>query len=408
VPVAAPAAAGALSARARALAPSPTMAFDARAKAMLAQGRDLINLTAGEPDFPTVPAAAEAAIEAIRAGFTHYTEAAGIRPLREAIAAKLHRDNGLQYAAEEIAVTTGAKFALYAAFQVLCDPGDEVLVPSPYWVSYPEQAKLAGAVPVFVEAAEADGFIPRAQQLEGRITARTKVLVLNSPCNPTGAVIPQDELARIGQLVLRHPRLYVLSDEIYEKMVYGGARHGSIAALDAELRRRTVTINGFSKAYAMTGWRLGYAAADREIARAIGNLLSQTTSNVTSVAQRAALGALDGTEGEVAAMVAEFARRREHVLGRLAAMPHVRLQPPRGAFYVFPNLRTALGLRSPGGQLLRDVDTLALRLMEEAGLATVPGSGFGTAEHIRISYAAALPMLQAGLDRLEAFLRALA
>jgi aspartate aminotransferase len=383
------------------------MAFDARAKQLLAQGRDLINLTAGEPDFPTVDAAAEAAVVAIREGFTRYTEAAGIRPLREAIAAKLWRENGVQYAAEEIAVTPGAKFALYAAMQVLCDPGDEVLIPSPYWVSYPEQAKLAGAVPVFVPTDEAAGFVVRAEAVAERLTPRSKLLVLNSPCNPTGAVVPPEELARIGEVVLRHPRLYVLSDEIYEKMVYDGARHVSIAALDPELRRRTVTVNGFSKAYAMTGWRVGYTAAEREVARAIAHLLSQTTSNITSVAQRAALGALQGTESAVAAMVAEFARRRAYVLERLGRMPLVHLAPPAGAFYVFPNVAAALGRRSAGGALLDTVDTFAIRLMEEAGLALVPGSGFGAPQHVRLSYAASLRELQEGCDRLEAFLRGL-
>ena len=383
------------------------MAFDARAKALLAEGRDLINLTAGEPDFRTVPQAEEAAVAAIRDGFTHYTEAVGVRPLREAIAAKLRRENGIEYAAEEIAVTTGAKFALYAAMQVLCDPGDEVLVPSPYWVSYPEQAKLAGATPVFVPTQEDDGFVLRADALRRHLSARTRLLILNSPCNPTGAVIPPDELGRIGDLVLGHPNLFVLSDEIYEKMLYGAARQGSIAALAPELRRRTVTINGFSKAYAMTGWRLGYTAADRPVAGAIANLLSQTTSNVTSVAQRAAQGALQGTEAAVGAMVAEFAQRRAYVLQRLAAVPGLRLAPPGGAFYVFPNVAAFLGRRTPGGRMLSDVDTLALGLLEEGGLATVPGSGFGTTEHIRISYAASRESLRAGLDRLEAYLGAL-
>ncbi len=383
------------------------MAFDARAKQLAAEGRDLINLTAGEPDFPTVRKAADAAVAAVRAGFTYYTEAAGIRPLREAIAAKLLRDNGLTYAPEEIAVTPGAKFGLYAAMQVLLDPGDEVLVPAPYWVSYPEQARLAGASPVFVPTAESDGFVLRAATIAERITPRTKLLVLNSPCNPTGAVIPPEELRRIAEVVLRHPRLYVLSDEIYEKMVYDGARHASIAALDPELRRRTITVNGFSKAYSMTGWRVGYTAADRPVARAIAHLLSQTTSNITSVAQKAALGALDDTEAEVAAMVAEFARRRSYVLQRFTTMPLVRLTAPGGAFYVFPNVEAALGRHSPGGVPLMDADAFSLRLMEEGGLASVPGSGFGAPGFIRLSYAAAMDRLQTGCDRLESFLRAL-
>jgi len=401
----APAAVSPVSARARGLSPSPTMAFDARAKALKAEGRDLVNLTAGEPDFPTVPKAAAAAVQAIADGFTYYTEAVGIRPLREAVAAKLLRDNRLQYAPEEIAVTPGAKFALYAAMQVLLDPGDEVLIGSPYWVSYPEQAKLAGAVPVLVPTTAEDGFVLRAADIERRLSPRSKLLVLNSPCNPTGAVIPPEELAAIGEVVLRHPRLYILSDEIYEKMVYGGARHESIAALSPELRRRTVTINGFSKAYSMTGWRIGYTAADREIARAIAHLLSQTTSNITSVAQKAALAALDGTDGEVAAMVAEFGRRREYVLDRLGKMPFVHCPPPGGAFYVFPHVAEALGRTTAAGSPLPDVDAFAACLMEEGGLAVVPGTGFGVDGYIRISYAAGLQTLTDACDRLEAFLR---
>ncbi len=405
VPV--PPAADPLSQRARGLQPSPTMAFDARAKALLAAGRDLVNLTAGEPDFPTVPCAAAAAAQAIADGFTRYTEAVGIRPLREAIAAKLATDNRLTYAPEEIAVTCGAKFALYAAMQVLCDPGDEVLIATPYWVSYPEQAKLAGAVPVFVPTSAEDGFILRAAALESRLTARSKLVVVNSPCNPTGAVIPPEELAAIGEVILRHPRLHVLSDEIYEKMVYGGARHGSLAALDAELRRRTVTINGLSKAYAMTGWRVGYTAADRRIAVAIAHLLSQTTSNITSVAQRAALAALAEGADAAEAMVQEFARRRAYVLDRLAAMPGVSCVSPGGAFYVFPHVAGVVGRQTSQGTRLGDVDAFAVALMEEAGLGVVPGSGFGAPGHIRLSYAAALPTLRAGCDRLDGFLRAL-
>ncbi len=396
-----------ISQRARGLSPSPTMAVDARAKALQAEGRDLVNLSAGEPDFPTVPQASRAAVEAVRANFTRYTEAAGIRPLREAIAAKLERENGIRYAPEEIAVTPGAKYALYAAMQVLVDPGDEVLIPSPFWVSYPEQVKLAGGVPVFVPTREEDAFVPRARAIAEAIPPRTKLLVLNSPCNPTGAVIPPEELAAIAEVVLRHPRLHVLSDEIYEKMVYDGARHASLAALDEEVRRRTVTINGFSKAFSMTGWRVGYTAAERPVARAIASLLSQTTSNVTSIAQKAALAALESAEAEVAEMVREFGRRRAFVLERLSRMPRTRCVPPGGAFYVFPNMQQALGLRLPGGRELRDVDALGLALLEEAGLAAVPGSGFGAPVNLRLSYAASIETLARGCDRLEQFLRSL-
>lgn len=398
---------GPLSTRARGLTPSPTMAMDARAKELQAQGRDLVNLTAGEPDFPTAMVAADAAVRAIRSGLTHYTAATGVLELRQAIADKLRGDNGLEYTAEQIAVTPGAKYALFAAMQVLCDPGDEVLIGAPYWVSYPEQARLAGASPVFVPTCEEDGFVLRASAIEARVTPRSKLLILNSPCNPTGAVIPPEEIAAIGEMVLRHPRLYVLSDEIYEKLVYGGARHTSIAGLDPELQRRTVTINGLSKAYAMTGWRLGYTAAARDVARAIAHFLSQTTSNVTSVAQYAAIAALTSAADDVTRMVAEFARRRSYVLERLATMPYTRCTPPGGAFYVFPDVRGALGRRTAAGSAIPDIDALALLLMEEAGLAVVPGTGFGATDHVRLSYAAGLDTLKAGCDRLDAFLRGL-
>jgi aspartate/methionine/tyrosine aminotransferase len=383
------------------------MATDARAKELQAQGRDLINLTAGEPDFATVPAAVAAARRAIDEGFTHYTAATGILELRRAICDKLQAENGLQYAPEQIAVTPGAKFALYAAMQVLCDPGDEVLIASPYWVSYPEQARLAGARPVFVPTREEDGFVLRAAAIEPFLGPRSRLLVLNSPCNPTGAVIPPRELAAIGDLVLRWPRVHVLADEIYEKMVYDGQRHVSFASLDPALMQRTVTINGLSKAYAMTGWRVGYTAAPPDIARAIGHFLSQTTSNVTSIAQRAALGALRGPQTDVAAMVAAFAQRRAALLRRLASMPRLRCVAPGGAFYAFPHVAAAFGCRTPAGAPLPDVDALALRLMEEAGVALVPGTGFGAPHHLRISYAASLQALETACDRLEAFLRGL-
>ena len=398
----------ALSTRARGLQPSPTMAMDAAAKRLQAEGRDLVNLTAGEPDFPTVSSAADAAVRAIAEGFTHYTAAAGIAELRIAIAEKLRRENGAEYAPDQIAVTPGAKYALYAAMQVLCDPGDEVLVALPYWVSYPDQAKLAGAQPVFIDTRAEDGFRLRAADVARALGTRSKVLVLNTPCNPTGAVIPPEEIEAIGEVVLSHPRLMVLSDEIYEKMIYGSERHRSMAAVSPELWRRTVTVNGFSKAFSMTGWRVGYTAAPPEVARAIANFLSQTTSNVTSVAQRAALGALRGPAAEVDDMVAEFARRRAYVLDRIGRMRHLRCTAPGGAFYVFPHAAGVIGRRTPSGRALPDIDAFCMALMEEAGLGTVPGSGFGAPEYLRISYAAAMAQLEAGCDRLDGFLRGLA
>jgi aspartate aminotransferase len=396
-----------LSARARGMSPSPTMAIDGRVKELQASGADLVNLSAGEPDFDTPPEAAEAGIAAIRGGFTHYTPTEGIRDLRAAICEKLLRDNGLEYGPDQVVVTVGAKQALYNALQVLCDPGDQVLVPAPYWVSYTEQAKLAGATPVLVPTDEADGFHVRAEAIAERLTPAAKVLILNSPCNPTGAVLSRRELEAVAEVVLRHPRLVVLADEIYEKLVYGGAEHVSIAALGPEIRRRTVVINGLSKAYAMTGWRVGYAAGERPIIAAMASLQSQSTSNVASMAQRAALAALRGPEEPVRRMQEAFARRRAYVLERLGRMPHVRCVHPEGAFYAFPNVSGCLGRRTPAGVEIDSVDRLCERLLEEAGLGVVPGSAFGSPEHLRISYAASEETLARGMDRLEAFLRGL-
>jgi aspartate aminotransferase len=395
-----------LSERARALAPSPTLAIDSRAKELQSEGADLVNLSAGEPDFDTPAHACDAAIQAMRSGFTHYTAPEGIRELRSAICEKLARDNRLEYEPEQIVVTAGAKQALYNAMQVLCNPGDEVLVPSPYWVSYTEQAKLAGAVPVLVPTREEDGFRLTADALAERLTPRSKLLVLNSPCNPTGAVLARADLEAIGEVVLRHG-LLVLADEIYEKMVYDGAAHESLAALDPEIKRRTLVINGLSKAYAMTGWRLGYAAGERPVIRAMGALQGQTTGNVTSVAQRAATAALRGPQEPIAAMVAAFAERRALVLEQLGRMPLLRCTAPAGAFYVFPRISEAFGRRTPAGVVISDSDRFCERLLEEAGLAIVPGSAFGSTDHVRLSYAASPEVLRRGLARLGRFLSSL-
>lgn len=395
-----------LSARAAALSPSPTLAIDTRAKDLQAQGADLINLSAGEPDFNTPANACDAATEAIRAGRTHYTAPQGIGELRAAVCEKLARDNGLAYEADEVVVTAGAKQALYNALQVLCDPGDEVLVPVPFWVSYTEQAKLAGGVPVLVPTREADGFRLTAEALAERITPRSRLLILNSPCNPTGAVLARRDLEAIGEVVLRHG-LFVLADEIYEKMVYDGAEHVSLAALDPELKRRTLVINGLSKAYAMTGWRVGYAAGPRLLVRAMGALQGQTTGNASSIAQWAAVAALRGPQEPIASMVAAFAERRRLVLDGLGRLPLLRCAPPAGAFYVFPRVADAFGRRTPAGAVVDGSERFCERLLEEVGLAIVPGSAFGSDAHVRLSYAASPEVLRAGLDRLGRFLSSL-
>lgn len=394
-----PSTAARLTRRALGIEPSATLAVDARAKALAAAGQDIINFGVGEPDFPTPPAATEAALAAIRDGFTRYTPAAGIPALREAIAEKLRRDNGLDYRPDEIVVSVGAKHSLYNAFQVLCEEGDEVLIPAPYWVTYPEQVRLCGGVPVIVPTDAAGGYQLDLEALERSLTPRTRLLVLNSPCNPTGAVYPPETMAAVAEFIVSH-NLYLISDEIYEKLVYHGARHVSPAAVSAEAKRRTVVVNGASKAYAMTGWRIGYAAADGPVAQAMAAFQGHVTSNPTSVAQKAALGALRGDEPAVAEMVTEFARRRDYMVERLKAMPGLRVPDPMGAFYVFPTLGAVTG-RVVAGKTIGDGSDLALALLEGAGVAVVPGVAFGQPDAFRLSYATSMANIEKGLDRIE-------
>lgn len=392
-----------LSQRARALAPSPTMAIDARAKQLLAEGADVVNFSVGEPDFDTPETAKAGGIEAIRQGFTKYTPAAGTLELRKAIARKLREENGLEYAPEQIVVSNGGKQSLYNAFMVLLDPGDEVIIQAPYWVSYPEMVKLAGGVPVVVETDASTGFKMTPDMIREKLTPRTKIINLNSPSNPTGVVYTPAELRAIAELAVERG-LIIISDEIYEKLLYDGAEFVSIASFGPEVKRLTVTVNGFSKAYAMTGWRMGYAAAEPDVARAMADLQSQSTSGPSSITQKAALAALTGDQSAVEAMRQEFDRRRRYVVERLRAMPGVELEVvPQGAFYVFPNVSALFG-RTIGGQLVKDSDDLGMVLLEKAQVALVPGSGFGSPNHVRISYATSMERLREGLDRMERLL----
>ena len=388
-----------LSRRALGIEPSATLAVDARAKALAAEGKDVVNFGVGEPDFQTPPAATEGALTAIREGFTKYTPSAGILPLREAICEKLKRDNGLDYEPGQIVVSTGAKQCLYNAFQVLCEVGDEVLVPAPYWVTYPEQIRLAGGVPVFVETDECRGYRLEVSTLEKKVTQRTRLLILNSPCNPTGAVLSPTEIEAVAEFVVRHD-LCLVCDEIYEKLVYHGSTHVSPASVSPEAKRRTVVINGASKAYAMTGWRIGYSASETVVARAMADLQGHVTSNANSVAQKAMLGALRGDAGAVAAMVKEFEARRDYMVARLQAMPGLSVPEPDGAFYVFPSIAGIAG-REVAGRLIQDGGDLAMALLEGVGVAVVPGSAFGKADAIRLSYATSMANIVKGLDRVE-------
>jgi len=392
-----------LTKRAQGIQPSATLAVDVRAKALTAAGKDVVNFGVGEPDFPTTPAATVAAMEAIREGFTKYTPSAGIPALRQAICDTFLKDNGLEYRPDQIVVSNGAKHSLYNAFQVLCEEGDEVLIPSPYWVTYPEQVRLCGGVPVFVETDEASGYKLDALALEAKVTPRTRILCLNSPCNPTGAVLPPKTVEAIADFVLRHG-LYLITDEVYQKLVYHGARHLSPAAVSDEVKRRSVVINGVSKAYAMTGWRIGFAAAEGPIAKAMAELQGHVTTGTGSVAQRAALAALRDDAEAVAKMVEEFEKRRDYTVKRLKAMPGFSTPDPEGAFYVFPTIGKLFG-RTVGGKVIRSGDDLAMALLESANVAVVPGAGFGRPDAIRFSYATSMENIAKGLDRVEEAVR---
>ncbi|MGI8562372.1 MAG: pyridoxal phosphate-dependent aminotransferase [Candidatus Dormibacter sp.] len=394
-----------LSERARLLRPSATIATDARAKALAASGVDVVNLTAGEPDFDTMPAARSGGLEAIEAGFTRYTPVAGIPELRTAIAEKLLRDNGISCQPEQIVVSNGAKQSIYNALMVLVDPGDEVIMPSPCWVSYPEIVSLAGGVPVLVDTSS-NGYRLSAEAVAAAVTSRTKVVMLNSPSNPVGTVATDAELRELAALCVARD-LYVISDEIYEKLVYGSAEFVSIASLGEEIQRLTITVNGFSKAYAMTGWRMGYAAAEPQIVAAMTNLQSQCTSGASSISQRAALAALNGDQAPLESMRQQFDRRRQLVLQRLSAMPGVVIEAvPEGAFYIFPRVsdlyeRMASGNRSSGSVGFADL------LLEAARVAVVPGLPFGSDDHVRVSYASSLERLAEGMNRIESVVRSL-
>jgi aspartate aminotransferase len=394
-----------LSRRARELEPSATVALDTRAKELLAAGVDVVNLSVGEPDQETPAAAREGAVAAIAGGLTKYTATAGTPALRRAICDMLRRDCDVRYEPEEIVVSNGAKQSLYNATMVLVDPGDEVVIPSPHWVSYPEMVRMAGGTPVLVRCGPEDGYKLTVDALRAAIGPRTRGLVLNNPANPTGAVYGRDELEAIVGAALEHG-LVIFSDEIYRKLVYGVAAPVSVASLSAEARRATITVNGFSKAYAMTGWRLGYAAAEPAIARAMADLQSQVTSGPSSISQEAGRAALEADQAPVERMRQEFDERRRYVLGRLDAMPGVRVRAvPEGAFYVFPDVTGCVG-RSVGGVEVGDSAQLATTLLETARVAVVPGEAFGASGHVRISYATSMDRLEEGMNRLERLLRA--
>jgi aspartate aminotransferase len=388
-----------LSQRAQKIKPSPTLAIDSRAKAMKASGIDVINFGVGEPDFDTPENIKEAACRAIRDGFTKYTPVGGIDPLKDAIIGKLRKDNNITYKRDEIIVSCGAKHSLYNIAQALYGPGDEVIIPSPYWVSYPDQVLLNDAKPVFVKTYEADSFVVKPETLEACITRNTKALILNSPSNPTGMLYDRKTLEKIAELALKH-NFYIVSDEIYEKLVYDNFAHISIASLGEEVRAKTIVVNGLSKSHAMTGWRLGYAAGPADIIKAMTNIQSQSTSNPTSITQKAAVEALNGPQDFIAVMRAEFDRRRTFVVNELNTISGMSCIRPNGAFYAFPNTAKLYGARF-GEKTISSSTDLALYLLEEANVALVPGDAFGDDNYLRISYATSLEDIGKGLARIR-------
>lgn len=387
----------------QALQPSATLAMAAKAKQLKAAGRKVFDFSVGEPDFATPEHICAAAAAAMQAGHTHYTQSGGIPELRSAIAQSYQGRHGLEYAPQQVVVSNGAKHSLHNVFTVLCDPGDEVLIPAPYWVSYAELVKLTGAVPVIIETQESNDFKLTPDLLRSHLSGRSKILLLCSPSNPTGSVYTPAELTALADVVLER-QLLVVSDEIYEQLIYGDNEFRSFATLRPGLAERTVTINGVSKAYAMTGWRIGWTLAPATVSKAIDDLQSQETSNPCSVSQYAALAALTGPQECVARMRQEFARRREYVRGRLAELPGVTCSTMAGAFYAFINISAHLG-KTYGGVRVNDSATWCLTLLDQQSVATVMGSAFGAEGYARLSFATDLQTLQGGLDRIAAFLQ---
>jgi aspartate aminotransferase len=385
-----------ISERAAQLTPSLTLSIDSKAKAMKAEGIDVCGFGAGEPDFDTPEHIKRAAIEALEAGFTKYTPNAGIPELRQAIADKFAADNGLNYRAGQIVVSNGAKHACYNAILATCQPGDEVIIPAPYWVSYPDMVRLVGAEPVIVPTSERNAWKMRPEDFENAMTPRTKMLIMNTPGNPTGSVYTREELEAIINVAAEED-IYVLSDEIYEKLVYDDAKHVSVASLSKEAYDLTITINGFSKSYAMTGWRLGYLAAPDTVARAVDSIQSHTSSNPSSFSQYGAVAALKGDQQPLADMREEFDMRRNYMFDRLSKISNVTAVKPRGAFYILVNI-SQLGLTS---------QNFADRLLSKANVAVVPGAAFGDDRTVRFSYATSLDVIKKGLDRFQDFCRTL-
>ena len=387
-----------VSQRAKLINPSPTLAISAKAKQMQADGIDVVNFGAGEPDFDTPGHIKEAAIKSLQSGFTKYTPTAGTMDLKQAICDKLKKENGLDYAPSQIIVSLGAKHSIYNAALATINPGDEVLIPAPYWVSYPEIVTMAEGKSVYIQTDESTGFTASIDAIRNAVTPKTKMLILNSPSNPTGGVYNREQIAQIAELAVEKG-FYVLSDEIYEKVIYDGREHVSIASLGDEIKKLTITVNGFSKAFSMTGWRLGYIAAEKEIVDAMEAIQSHSASNLVSFTQPAAVAALTGPQDVVSSMVEEFDKRRKYIVGRLNAIEGITCAMPGGAFYVFPNVSKLFG-RTFNGKPINSSDAFADYALAEAKVAVVAGSGFGADNYVRLSYATSMAVIEKGIDRL--------
>ncbi len=393
-----------ISKKAQCITPSPTLTIDAKYKSMIAEGEDAVGFGCGEPDFDTPQYIKDAAIAAMLEGQTKYTPAAGTMALRKAVAAKFLRENNIEYAPTQIVISNGAKHSLMNTFLVLLNPGDEVIIPAPCWVSYPEMVKLADGVPVTVETAEENDFKASVKDLEKALTPKTKALVLNSPSNPTGMVYTEAELSEIADFAVKND-LYVISDEVYEHLIYEG-KHISIASLGEEIKKRTITINGVSKTYAMTGWRIGFAAAEDKIAKAMASIQSHGASNPNSIAQAAALAALSGGLSEVEMMRAEFEKRRDFLTAAINEIDGVSCRKPQGAFYIMMNIDGIIG-KSYNGEKIANADDFARLFLEAEKVAIVPGTGFGAPNYVRWSYAVDMEHIKKGVERLKAFLAVL-
>ncbi|MEK6545970.1 MAG: pyridoxal phosphate-dependent aminotransferase [Nitrospinota bacterium] len=388
-----------LAERVSRIKPSATLEIAAKAAAMKSEGIDIIGFGAGEPDFDTPENVKKAAIEALKKGYTKYTPVSGINGLKDAIIAKLQRENGLTYNRDEIIVSCGAKHSLYNIAQAMFEEGMEVIISSPYWVSYPELIHLAGATPVIVNTSEEEDFLLTSEKFERAITKRTKALILNYPSNPTGATYDLERLEEIARIAVKHD-IYIISDEVYEKLIYTDLRHISIASLGEEIKELTILVNGLSKTYSMTGWRLGYTAGQKTLITAMNNIQSQSTSNPTSFAQYGGIEALNGKQDDVFKMVEEFKKRRDYIVRRLNMMRGISCFNPSGAFYVFPKISYYYGKISKGHTIKNSID-MTEYLLKEGHVAVVPGAAFGADNYLRLSFATSMKNIEGGLNRIE-------